>query len=463
MPEPKPLTPEEREVCAQLLQRLADDPELIVPDERLRALISKINRQGRKRQSRIERAERQEQLWKLQAETAMVQRDLRQRPLALAEGAPESPPRTVLQEPVSCYVCKQPYTELHPLYHKLCPECAELNYARREQRTDLRGRTALLTGGRIKIGFQLALRMLRDGARVIVTTRFPADAVRRLSAEPDYPEWQDRLQLEGLDLRNLVAVEAFAKRLAETEPHLDILINNAAQTVRRPFSFYRHLLEGEPVPHLLEQLNGYAEAMGEMRALPSGETEEENGITQLSPYFPVGVLDADGQQVDLRPANSWGMRQTDVGTLELLEVHLVNAIAPFMLCRELKPLLLRSPFPRRFIVNVSAMEGQFARGTKTVFHPHTNMAKAALNMLTRTSAAEFAKSGIYMNSVDTGWITDEHPYDIRERHQTEIHFFTPLDVLDGMARVYDPIARGINEPGVPPFGHFLKDYAPFPW
>ncbi|MCC2668343.1 MAG: hypothetical protein K0Q72_814 [Armatimonadetes bacterium] len=463
MPESKPLTPEEREVCIELLQRLADDPARVAPDERLRALISKISRQGRKRQSRIERAERQEKDWQRQAETAMVLRDLRQQPLALPGASAEAPPRTVLEEPVSCYVCKRFYTELHPLYHKLCPECAEVNYARREQRADLRGRTALLTGGRIKIGFQLALRMLRDGARVVLTTRFPADAERRLATEPDYPEWQDRLQVEGLDLRNLVAVEAFAKRLAETEPHLDILINNAAQTVRRPFSFYRHLLEGEPVPHLLEQLNGYSEALAEMRALPSGETDEENGITQLSPYFPVGVLDADGQQVDLRPANSWGMRQTDVGTLELLEVHLVNAIAPFMLCRELKPVLLRSPFPRRFIVNVSAMEGQFGRGTKTVYHPHTNMAKAALNMLTRTSAAEFAKSGIYMNSVDTGWITNEHPYDTRERHQTDIHFFTPLDVLDGMARVYDPIARGINEPGVPLFGHFLKDYAPFPW
>jgi NAD(P)-dependent dehydrogenase (short-subunit alcohol dehydrogenase family) len=452
------------------LQRLADDPARVAPDERIRGLISKISRQGWKRQAKIERAERAEREERdrtLKAETAMVLRDLRRQPLALSEASPEPPPRTVLEEPVSCYVCKRFYNELHPHYHKLCRECAELNYARREQRADLRGRTALLTGGRIKIGFQLALRMLRDGARVVLTTRFPADAARRLAAEPDYPEWQDRLQMEGLDLRNLVAVEAFAKRLAETEPHLDILINNAAQTVRRPFSFYRHLLEGEPVPHLLEQLSGHAEALEEIRALPTGEMGgelvEENGITQLSPYFPVGVLDADGQQVDLRPANSWGMRQTDVGTLELLEVHLVNAIAPFMLCRELKPLLLRSPFPRRFIVNVSAMEGQFARGTKTVFHPHTNMAKAALNMLTRTSAAEFAKSGIYLNSVDTGWITNEHPHDIRERHQTDIHFFTPLDVVDGMARVYDPIARGINEPCVPEFGQFLKDYAPFPW
>jgi NAD(P)-dependent dehydrogenase (short-subunit alcohol dehydrogenase family) len=462
MPESKPLTPEEREICVELLQRLADDPARIAPDERLCALISKINRQGRKRQARIERAERLEADWKQLAETAMVQRDLRQKPFANAQAElpPEVQPRVVLRDPASCYVCKQPYTELHFHYHKLCLECAELNYARREQSADLRGRIALLTGGRVKIGFQLALRMLRDGARVVLTTRFPANAVGRFVAEPDYDEWRERLQIEGLDLRNLVAVEAFAKRFANTEPHLDILINNAAQTVRRPFSFYRHLLEGEPVPHLLEQLNGYADAMGELQALPPGETEEENGITQLSPYFPVGVLDADGQQVDLRPANSWGMRQTEVGTLELLEVHLVNAIAPFMLCRELKPLLLRSPFSRRFIVNVSAMEGQFARGTKTIFHPHTNMAKAALN---RTSAAEFARDGIYMNSVDTGWITDEHPFDIRERHQNEDRFFTPLDVVDGMARVYDPVARGINEPGVPPFGHFLKDYAPFPW
>jgi NAD(P)-dependent dehydrogenase (short-subunit alcohol dehydrogenase family) len=180
-------------------------------------------------------------------------------------------------------------------------------------------------------------------------------------------------------------------------------------------------------------------------------------------YFPPGEMDPDGQQVDRRPGNSWSLRQHEIGTLELLETHLVNAVAPFILCRRLKPLLLRSPFARRFIVNVSAMEGQFGRNTKTALHPHTNMAKAALNMLTRTSAADFAKDGIFMNSVDTGWITDEKPLDRREQYQEQVGFHTPLDVLDGMARIYDPIARGMSEPEEPLYGHFLKDYQPYPW
>ena len=168
-----------------------------------------------------------------------------------------------------------------------------------------------------------------------------------------------------------------------------------------------------------------------MRALPSGEMVEENGITQLSPYFPVGVLDADGQQVDLRPANSWGMRQTDVGTLELLEVHLVNAIAPFMLVPGVETAAAPFPVPTPVIVNVSAMEGQFCTGHQNGIPPAHEHGEGGTQHAARTSAAEFAKSGIYMNSVDTGWITNEHPHDTRERHQTDIHFFTPLDVLDG--------------------------------
>ncbi|MBC8137556.1 MAG: SDR family oxidoreductase [Fibrella sp.] len=147
----------------------------------------------------------------------------------------------------------------------------------------------------------------------------------------------------------------------------------------------------------------------------------------------------------------------------MLEVQLVNAVAPFLLNSRLKPLLMRSPFARRFIVNVSAMEGQFSRH-KTVFHPHTNMAKAALNMMTRTSGADYARDGIYMNSVDTGWVTDENPTIKRDRIQEERGFFAPLDIVDGMARIYHPIAQGINNTDEEPFaGRFLKDYAPCPW
>jgi NAD(P)-dependent dehydrogenase (short-subunit alcohol dehydrogenase family) len=146
----------------------------------------------------------------------------------------------------------------------------------------------------------------------------------------------------------------------------------------------------------------------------------------------------------------------------MLEVQLVNSVAPFLLNSRLKPLLIRSPFTRRFIVNVSAVEGQFARH-KTVFHPHTNMAKAALNMMTRTAADDYARDGIYMNSVDTGWVTDENPTPRRIRNQDELGFFAPLDIIDGMARIYHPIAEGIDDKKEPLFGLFLKDYKACPW
>jgi NAD(P)-dependent dehydrogenase (short-subunit alcohol dehydrogenase family) len=166
--------------------------------------------------------------------------------------------------------------------------------------------------------------------------------------------------------------------------------------------------------------------------------------------------------LDLRPRNSWRLRLGQIDTIEMLEVLLVNAAAPFILTNRLLPLLERSTHARRFIVNVSAMEGQFARNSKLPDHPHTNMAKAALNMLTRTSAGDLAERGIYMNSVDTGWITDEKPAHDAERVREQDGFYTPLDVIDGAARVYDPIAGGLGD-AEPLFGQFLKDYRPYPW
>jgi NAD(P)-dependent dehydrogenase (short-subunit alcohol dehydrogenase family) len=186
---------------------------------------------------------------------------------------------------------------------------------------------------------------------------------------------------------------------------------------------------------------------------------EEDGDRQL---FPAGRLDQDLQQVDLRGRNSWRLTLHEVSSVELLETQLVNAVAPFVLNARLKPLMLRTPGRDKHVVNVSAVEGQFYRKFKTTKHPHTNMAKAAMNMMTRTSAADYQADGIHMNSVDTGWVSDEDPLELAERKQVEQRFHPPLDIVDGAARIVDPIIDGYNR-GVHVWGQFLKDYRPTDW
>ncbi len=401
-----------------------------------------------------------------------------------------------LINPRGCYICKTDFTLVDAFYHWLCPSCAARSHAKRDQGTDLTGRRALLTGGRAKIGMYIALRLLRDGAHLTITTRFPHDAVRRFSALDDADEWLHRLKIVGIDLRDPTQVVALADDVAAAGP-LDVLVNNACQTVRRSPGAYAPLVaaELEPLPTDRElpemvRFDRISEAhpaaiAGALAAEAVAHHEGESldrareahsaatltalalkaGHASLDAHLAGTAVDAGGLLPDLQTTNSWTQTVDEVDPLELLEVQLCNSVAPFLLVSRLRPAMaaaaLAAPSGRAHVVNVSAMEGQFSRRYKGPGHPHTNMAKAALNMMTRTSAGEmFETDRILMNAVDTGWITDERPHQEKLRIAAE-GWHAPLDLVDGAARVYDPVVRG--EAGEDLHGHFLKDYAPSPW
>jgi NAD(P)-dependent dehydrogenase (short-subunit alcohol dehydrogenase family) len=394
----------------------------------------------------------------------------------------EAPTAGTLLKSRACYICKRHYTQVDAFYHQLCPECAALSHAKRDARTDLTGKRALLTGGRAKIGMYIALRLLRDGAHTTITTRFPRDAVRRFSSLPDSGDWLHRLRIVGIDLRDPAQVLGLTDAMVAAGP-LDILINNAAQTVRRSPGAYAPLAEAElaplpdgPLPELLTfghtndaHPQALAASVGSHPILAAAAAKADRltadalaaGSTSLDRLAAGTAIDAGGLVPDTHHANSWTQHVQEVEPLELLEVQLANMTAPFLLISGLRPAMAASTARRKYIVNVSAMEGVFSRRYKGPGHPHTNMAKAALNMLTRTSAGEmFETDGILMTSVDTGWITDERPHPTKVRLAEE-GFHAPLDLVDGAARVYDPVVQGEN--GTDLYGIFLKDYRRSDW
>ena len=415
-------------------------------------------------------------------------------PKQITNGSTESSYKELINSR-DCYICKASFARLHFFYDTMCPNCAELNYTKRFQTASLDGQLALITGSRLKIGYQSTLMMLRAGAHVIATTRFPVDSALRYAREEDFQEWKGRLHVYGLDLRHTPSVEIFCNYIEQKYDRLDILVNNAAQTVRRPPGFYAHLMRNESIPYedlpesvrmLLRpfeeckrqlafaqpsrsktdlQVNWSGKMTG-MGLLASAELSQipyvHDQALVAEQVFPTGKLDADLQQVDLRETNSWRLRLGEIQTAEMIELQLVNAIAPFVLCNKLAPIMKRDFTGQKHIVNVSAMEGKFHRFTKTDRHPHTNMAKAALNMLTHTSASDLAQSGIFMNAVDTGWVTDEDPFMLSLAKQQMHDFQPPLDIVDGAARVCDPFFNGILT-GKHWCGKFLKDYFPVDW
>jgi NAD(P)-dependent dehydrogenase (short-subunit alcohol dehydrogenase family) len=455
----------------------------------------------------------------------------------------------------SCYVCKVRYRDLHHFYDKLCPPCAKLNFQKRHFKVDLSGKIAVVTGARVKIGYQVCLKLLRAGCQVVATTRFPNSAAASYKAEKDFDEWRSNLHIYGLDLRDVVGLEAFTRFLKVKfgDQGIDILINNACQTVRRPTAYYRPAIEREiqlwkdaDESHkqllrcclefenvrrklLLDEQKCFPQSAGlqttftvskeatslsiSMEAETNVANEElikvglntDQAVTKAdsvnapfestglshstamsqmvilpddvgvpSSILPMGFTDINGQQIDLRKTNSWLLKLDQVSTPELMECMFINAIAPFVLNARLQPLMTTPEGDSRsdrYIINVSAMEGKFYR-YKMPNHPHTNMAKAALNMLTRTSAEDLAKKHrIFMNSVDTGWINDENPLEKASKTAQTNFFQTPIDEIDAAARILDPVFVGVEldtrtsegNIKVKEYGKFFKDYRETEW
>jgi len=429
---------------------------------------------------------------------------------------------------------------------RICSLCESLNASKRNRSMDLLGMTAIVTGGRTKIGYETAVRLLQCGALVVVTTRFPHQAARRFAKDVRTSSSTDRLHVYGIDFRHLQSMTDFCDHVLEHYPIIDIIVHNAAQTIRRPPAYYRELFEEEQRlvecpfsevseivkhvgidPHRLEKdedllshimsketavahrlrnkakrtmalelscsspLDSVPSHVAELlrRAQTAVEETKASGIKsdpvaalfssalavvpllpsdrdaelQKEELFPASLRDIHGEPLDLRTSTSWTAPLDNVPLLELMEVLVVNSVAPFLLTSRLLPGLRGAAASSKgyggaFVVNVSSSEGMFdASKPKGSEHPHTNMGKAALNMLTRTIANDLASQNVFVTSADTGWISQMRP---------NPKVLPPLSEEDGAARVLDPVLSGIDalkKGEVPSHGVLFQHFKVVDW
>ena len=441
----------EWESCLRVLKQLKDQPFQNPDNQLFSGLITKIHKQAKKK------SKREEYLQKKAADLAVLQSStISKNALANTtlyyDDEPVKQNFSQLQLEKNCYACNSKYSLAHSFYNRLCPTCSGLNYKNRFKEIDLTNRNVILTGGRVKIGYATALKFLRANANLTLTTRFPAIALSQLQKEKDYDQWKNNLKVYGLDLRNLKAVKNFINQYTSENKCLDILVNNAAQTIKYTDQYYLPILQSEQ--KLLKVYKGN----------PSLSMNKTDVISEkmLSDVKETKTeLNRFGNPIDDRDKNSWNSTLEEISMTEILEVNLINQISPYLLIKELSPLMKKSTFKYKFIINVTSSEGQFSYDNKTIFHPHTNMTKAALNMLTRTSAKEYQNYNILMSAVDVGWVSTGAKEVLRKK-QFEVGYIPPLDSVDGAARIMHPIIEAIeNEKLI--VGKLIKNYKEEIW
>lgn len=446
-------TDEEWNTCLKVLHILKDNPFENPDNEQIKTLISAIHKQAKKEIKKESYSYKKEQDT-IQLKSTTIIKNTEQK-ISFSSHNPEETDKqyTTLNIPRTCYCCSKNYTQLHFFYHKLCPDCAEFHYNYRNQEHHFENYTVILTGGRVKIGYATALLFLRAGAKLILTTRFPALALEQLSKETDFDIWKNRLTVYGLDLRNLKAVNLFIEFCHQTLDSVDILINNAAQTIKYPINYYQTLITKEQ--NLLSTNTSDS-------LFPNTTPISIEQQKLLEPVLTSDIeINRFGQPIDERDKNSWNSTLDEIQLEELLEVNLINHISPYQLIAGLKPLMIKSEHSERFIINVTSSEGQFSYPNKTIFHPHTNMTKAALNMLTRTAAKDFISDNIFMNAVDVGWISTGAP-EIKRKKLFDNLQIPPLDAVDGALRILHPIEE-ILQKRENWYGVLLKNYAIVNW
>ena len=423
----------------------------------------------------------------------------------------------------SCYICKQKLglDNINKFYGSLCTKCGDYNYSFRTMKLDFSGRIAIVTGGRIKIGYYIVTKLLSYGCKVITTSRFPKDALFKFKEDPEYDLWKNNLIIYPIDFRIIQSTMNFVKYIQKNYSHVDFLINNAAQTVRRTTDYYEYLMPIE-VKKLPEEDNekiikndylSIQKQISEDFEKNKNKSEKKENIIKIDiqkeserkqiinslvslvnqnkdnnekdEFIPLSVIASqikimeekdqpkvcimggDGQPYDFsKGKNSWNFELDEIPLEEFIEVQIINAWTPYYLCAKLKPMMMKSPFPDKYIVNVTAVEGIFNHYKRTT-HVHTNMAKAALNMLTRTCGKYMEKNGIYMTCVDTGWVSHMNEMnkiiddETKEYAENEM-VIVPLDELDGAMRVLHPIIEGIKNKKYFS-GILLKDYIKSKW